>query len=294
MKILGVFAATAVLVIAVADLPGQSKEYCRNFPQSEACAGHINRGTPQEDAQDSASARKRFVEAVRQKVIKEMGSNLTPGYNTSAEGPDATLYVLHEPGVTFPICNDMVTQGFVLSLRKFGFTYFVCTDDGNKKFTFDLAQQSPVNAQSPAPVPVRPVESPPVNASQAVQPLPSATTLPSPQAQDQAEIRAAIIGARYLHDHMREPDSFQLGVVYLKPNRKNKPPNICFSYKGKNGFGGYSAGNAVQKPTKNGYSYPFDPDEVHGEGMFYKVDCNPKHAIDITDRVKEGLGFGAN
>ncbi len=23
--------------------------------------------------------------------------------------------------------------------------------------------------------------------------------------------------------------------------------------------------------------------------MFYKADCNPKYAIDITDRVKEGL-----
>lgn len=47
MKILGVFAATAVVVIAVADLPGQSKEYCRNFPQSEACAGHIKQRSSQ-------------------------------------------------------------------------------------------------------------------------------------------------------------------------------------------------------------------------------------------------------
>lgn len=107
-------------------------------------------------------------------------------------------------------------------------------------------------------------------------------------AQDQPDIQAAISGATYLHDHMREPDSFQLGVVYLKPNGKNHLPNICYTYKGKNGFGGYSAGQAVSKPRKGGYSIPIDPDEIH-PGDFDKVDCNPKKAIDITDRIKEAL-----
>jgi len=102
-------------------------------------------------------------------------------------------------------------------------------------------------------------------------------------------IQHAIFGAKYLYEHSREPDSFRLVIVYLKPNKGNHPPNICFRYTGKNGFGGYSAGQAVMKPTKETYSYPYDPDDIYGGEGFFRLDCNAKKAVDITDQVQKGL-----
>ena len=57
-----------------------------------------------------------------------------------------------------------------------------------------------------------------------------------------------------------------------------------------------TAGQAVQKPVKEGYSIPYDPDEVYGRGMFDKVDCNIDRSLKnvvepFTERVKNGLGI---
>lgn len=88
-------------------------------------------------AQDAAE-RKRYAETLGEQVVKK--SAVPPGYNISADGPDATLCVVHQPGVTFPMCNNLATnQNVVAELRKLGFRYLVCTDDRNTKFTFDLA-----------------------------------------------------------------------------------------------------------------------------------------------------------
>jgi len=91
-----------------------------------------------------AADRKRYAETVREETAKKLGGDLQSGSsNFSADGPEATLFVFHRHGVTFPVCNELAThQGVVADLRKWGFTYFVCTDDENAKFTFDLAAVS--------------------------------------------------------------------------------------------------------------------------------------------------------
>jgi hypothetical protein len=88
-----------------------------------------------------AAARQRYAETLREQVVKKWA--VPPGYNISADGPNATILVVHEHGVTFPQCNHLATnQVLVSKLQELGFEYFVCTDDGNAKFTFDLAKVS--------------------------------------------------------------------------------------------------------------------------------------------------------
>lgn len=106
-------------------------------------------------AQDAA-ARKDFAERVRGIAAKVAGGELPPGGNVSADGPDATFFAFHQRGVTLSQCNALFEKyksrpDALPYLRKLGFTYFVCTDDGNTKFTFDLATQSFVGAQSSIP-----------------------------------------------------------------------------------------------------------------------------------------------
>jgi hypothetical protein len=87
-----------------------------------------------------AAARKRYAETLREETVTK--SAMPTGFNVSADGPDATLCVVHRPGVTLPMCNKLANQVVVADLKKWGFTYLVCTDDGNTKFTFDLTAAS--------------------------------------------------------------------------------------------------------------------------------------------------------
>jgi hypothetical protein len=92
-------------------------------------------------AQDGASRRK-FTETVLESFVKNHSGSLTPGLNVTADGPDATIYVMHGVGVTYAICHDsLTTAGFASNLRNLGFTQFACTDDRNTRFTFDLITQ---------------------------------------------------------------------------------------------------------------------------------------------------------
>ncbi len=91
-------------------------------------------------AQDAA-ARTRYAETLREETVKK--SAMPPGFNISAEGPDATFCIVHRPAITFPMCNKLATNPvFISKLEELGFKYFVCTDDGNAKFTFDVAEVS--------------------------------------------------------------------------------------------------------------------------------------------------------
>jgi hypothetical protein len=78
---------------------------------------------------------------------------------------------------------------------------------------------------------------------------------------------------------MRDPDSFVLEAVYLKPNRKNGP-NICYYYRSRNGFGGMTKGVAVLKNNNR----LTDLTDIAGGVYGY---CTPKKSIDITSQVVE-------
>ena len=80
--------------------------------------------------------RKDFAETVRQTTVTKMGTSISPGFNITAEGPDATFYVQHAAGVTSPICKAMLVDAFISKMREFGFTKIVCTDDKDKTFTY--------------------------------------------------------------------------------------------------------------------------------------------------------------
>ncbi len=103
----------------------------------------------------NAAARKRFAETVRKEVIRKLGSNIAPGFNITADGPDSTIYTYQAKGVTYSDCNRMfATEGFVEDLGGRGFSQVVCTDGANARFTSDLigqhqSQQSAVPANAP-------------------------------------------------------------------------------------------------------------------------------------------------
>jgi len=98
-----------------------------------------------------AAARKQFAQTVREKTVQQLGSQLSPGFNITADGPDATIYVYHVGALTYSDCNSMfINRGMVSSLQKAGFTQFVCTDDGNTRFAFDITANK---NQGPAPSP---------------------------------------------------------------------------------------------------------------------------------------------
>jgi hypothetical protein len=114
-------------------------------------------------AQD-ATARKQFAEEVLKKTVEQRGSAYS-GYNLTAEGPDATLYVYHAPGITSDICRGLA-EGVAEKLRTMGFTQVVCTGDGGTRFTFDLIAQKQTQ-QFPSlsnahPLPALPVDITPV------------------------------------------------------------------------------------------------------------------------------------
>jgi hypothetical protein len=92
-------------------------------------------------AQDAA-ARKTFAQTVREGVVKKPGSNIAPGFNITTDGPDATIYVLHIAGMTYANCQGVFTAEAVSELKAVGFTQYVCTDDGNARFVFDLSSSS--------------------------------------------------------------------------------------------------------------------------------------------------------
>jgi hypothetical protein len=99
-------------------------------------------------APDTAT-RKSYAENTRQRVIKQLGDKVLPGFNITADAPDASIYVYHSSGTSYPDCSSMLTnEGFVSNLRSLGFAQLVCTDDGNTRFTFDLiAQKQPQTDQ---------------------------------------------------------------------------------------------------------------------------------------------------
>ena len=89
-----------------------------------------------------AVARKDFVETIRESAVKEWGGNAPMGFNISAEGPDATYYVLHQAEVNSSECRRMLTERFILNLRARGFVQVSCTDDKNTTLSFPIEPHS--------------------------------------------------------------------------------------------------------------------------------------------------------
>jgi len=110
--------------------------------------------TPPAAVTPEAAARKQFAQTVRDKTVQQLGSQISPGFNITADGPDATIYMYHVRALTYPDCNSMfINKGMISNLQEAGFTQFVCTDDGSTRFAFDLSHGQPTPIQEqPQPV----------------------------------------------------------------------------------------------------------------------------------------------
>ncbi len=98
---------------------------------------------------ERAVIRKHFAERNRVDTIKLMGSNLPPGFNVTAEGPDATVFVYHQTQISHDQCNSMFNkEDWISTLQKPGFTQLVCTDAGNARFPVDFGQRQPSPTQT--------------------------------------------------------------------------------------------------------------------------------------------------
>ncbi len=88
------------------------------------------------------AARRDYVEMIRRSVLKQLGTQMPPGYNLSADGPDATSYVHHQSTVNLADCNRLLESRFISGLRGHGFVQLICTDDRSLTFVFDLSPKS--------------------------------------------------------------------------------------------------------------------------------------------------------
>jgi hypothetical protein len=79
--------------------------------------------------------------------------------------------------------------------------------------------------------------------SDAVQSAPSPAEQAAKQKED-GEFQFAVMGAKQLHDSMRNPDSFKLGETLIMSDGAT-----CYDYRAQNGFGGMNVGHAVLSPT---------------------------------------------
>ncbi len=104
-------------------------------PLPAAAGSHPGNGVVAQDA----ALRRKFAETVLESFVKSHSGTLIAGLNVTADGPDATVDVMHGVGVTYATCREsLITEGFAANLRNLGFTHFACTDDGKARFTFDL------------------------------------------------------------------------------------------------------------------------------------------------------------
>ncbi len=76
------------------------------------------------------------------------GQQPRPRINLTAEGPDATLYMYHLPGITFDICRSLA-EGVREKRHTMGFTQLVCTGGvGDIRFTSDISAQPALPAKA--------------------------------------------------------------------------------------------------------------------------------------------------
>jgi hypothetical protein len=98
------------------------------------------------------------------------------------------------------------------------------------------------------------------------------------QAQSTDAAKAAQF-VQVLHSEARNPDSFVLEAVALKPNKKGDP-NICVVFRAQNGFGGMTREEWVL--TK--WNRPMQIDPTVPEWVMPQ--CKAKELVDITGEVQ--------
>jgi len=110
------------------------------------------------------------------------------------------------------------------------------------------------------------------------------TATPSP------EVKRGAYLVQRLHDTSRNPDSFVLTGVYIRPNKNG--PRICVSFRSQNGLGAVMDGLALMVPRNGGGENLFLTNSNFVADSWTRKSCqNTSELVDITSDVDTALGI---
>jgi len=105
------------------------------------------------------------------------------------------------------------------------------------------------------------------------------------------DVQRAIKGVPLLRSAMKDPDSFVLEGVHVREPNKQGISDICYSYRARNGFGGYS-GTGTARLNSHDVVDDFVSRD-NGVGVFGCSLAAQSLMLDITARVKSALAAPA-
>lgn len=96
------------------------------------------------------------------------------------------------------------------------------------------------------------------------------------QEEDEKRVNVALIGAGTLKKAMRDPDSFKLESAIIMDDGY-----VCYAYRSRNGFGGYTKGSAVL----SGDMTTFKSSGDEGFLAIWRKHCKDKRGTDVANRL---------
>lgn len=96
------------------------------------------------------------------------------------------------------------------------------------------------------------------------------------QEEDEKRVNVALIGAGTLKKAMRDPDSFKLEAAFIMDDGY-----VCYAYRSRNGFGGYTKSHAVL----SGDMKTFKSSDEDGFLSIWGKHCKGKVGTDVADRL---------
>jgi len=229
-----------------------------------------------------AAARKQFAEKVKQVSIQKLGSQIAPGFNITADGPDATIYVFHVgAGMTYAACygDDTNKESYMAALRKVGFTQYVCTDDGNTRLTLDITA---TESQRPDPSPsnqgqlgyekertpdatASPEKATQTQSQPLAKPTPGSANTAHLIAQQQSQPNSSASGALIVKPERPEPFGFHVGMTQQEAIAAVGHAAVKAGYPKPEAYGSFLMLSTAPKPNSSFDSYLL---KFSAEGLF--------------------------
>ena len=119
----------------------------------------------------------------------------------------------------------------------------------------------------------------------AIQHSPVETVQPASWGPSAEDLERAVGAVTSLKDTMRDPDSFVLEAVYLKPNNK-LPPNVCIQCRSRNGYGGMNREFWLLTSGKYGHF-----EEYSKLGTYKYGHCDIRKLVNVTDPVRARISL---
>jgi hypothetical protein len=96
------------------------------------------------------------------------------------------------------------------------------------------------------------------------------------QEEDETRVNVALIGAGTLKKAMRDPESFKLESAIIMDDGY-----VCYAYRSRNGFGGYTKGSAVVSADMK----TFKSSDNEGFRSIWRKHCEDKRGTDVANRL---------